>query len=88
MKKFLVTILALVYLTSTFGATVPLDCCLEKLVSLALGTAAHDPDVGVKNRAIVKTIINRPNLRHEQKRNDAKIRVAKYVPASIPAGFS
>lgn len=86
MKKFLVTILALVYLTSTFGATVRLDCCLEKFVSVALGTSSHDLQWS-EEKGNCKDDHKQAKLGHEQKRNDAKIRIAKFVPASITAVF-
>ena len=86
MKKFLVTILALVYLTSTFGATVRLDCCVEKLVSFALGTSTHELQWS-EEKGNCKDDHKQAKLGHEQKRNDAKIRIAKFVPASITTGF-
>jgi hypothetical protein len=85
MKKFLVTILALVYLTSTFGATVRLDCCLEKLVSVALGTTTHD-DLWSEEKDC-KDDHKQSRLGHEQKRNDAKIRVAKFATSPINTSF-
>jgi hypothetical protein len=86
MKRFLVTILALVYLTSTFGATVRLDCCLEKLVSVTLGSSSHNFQWS-EEKGDCKDDHRQAKLGHEQKRNDAKIRVAKFVPASVTAGF-
>jgi hypothetical protein len=85
MKKFLATILALVYLTSTFGATVRLDCCLEKLVSVAPGTTAHEDLWGEEKEC--KDDHKQSTLGHEQKRSDAKIRVAKFVASSINTSF-
>jgi hypothetical protein len=85
MKKLLVTILALVYLTSTIGASVRLDCCLEKLVSVTLGTTTHE-DLWSQEKAC-KDDHKQLRLGHEQKRNDAKIRVAKFVPSSINTHF-
>ncbi|MBS0425003.1 MAG: hypothetical protein JST09_18895 [Bacteroidetes bacterium] len=38
MKKFLVTILALVYLTTSIGATVHFHFCMDKLVAWGLGS--------------------------------------------------
>jgi hypothetical protein len=85
MKKFLVTILALVYLTSTFGATIRLDCCLEKLVPFCVNnpTSGNEwsEDKGCKDDH------KQAKLGHEQKRNDSKIRIAKYVPATVSTGF-
>lgn len=37
MKKFLVTILAFVYLSSTIGATINMHYCMDKLVAWGLG---------------------------------------------------
>ncbi|THU39178.1 hypothetical protein FAM09_11725 [Niastella caeni] len=87
MKKFLVTILALVYLTSTFGATLRLDCCPEKLVSIGLGISTRDNQWGEDNKGNCKDDHKQTKLGHEQKRSDAKIRVAKIVPASISTDF-
>jgi hypothetical protein len=77
------TILALVYLTSTLGATVRLDCCLEKLVQVGLG--ATDPKMQWFDDAKdnCKDDHKQVKLGHEQKRTDSKIRVAKIVPATL-----
>lgn len=87
MKKFLVTILALVYLTSTFGATLRLDCCLEKLVSIGLGSTTHDNSLREENRGNCNDDHKKAKLGHDQKRNDAKIRFAKFVPASLNTDY-
>src|SRR5689334_4378313 len=84
MKKFLITILAIVYLTSTVGAMVRLDCCLEKLVSYSLGTLADGDDESESN---CKDDHKQPKLGHEQKRSDSHIRLAKTFPASINTSF-
>lgn len=86
MKKFLITILAFVYLTSTVGAMVRLDCCLEKLVSYNLGTPAdkHGDD---ESKSDCKDDHKQAKLGHEQKRSDSHIRLAKIFPASISTGF-
>src|SRR5688572_9487692 len=86
MKKFFVTILALVYLTSTFGATARLDCCLEPLGSVTLGISYHEIQWS-EDKSNCKDDHKQAKLGHEQKRNDAKIRVAKIVPASITTSF-
>lgn len=86
MKKFFVTILAVVYLTSTFGATVRLDCCIEKLVSYAIGASTHELQWS-EDKGNCKDDHKQAKPGHEQKRNDAKIRVAKVVPASITTSF-
>lgn len=87
MKKFLVTILALVYLTSTFGATLRLDCCLNKLVSIGLGTTTHDNALREENKGNCNDDHKKTKPGHDQKRNDAKIRVAKYVPAALNTDY-
>ena len=86
MKKFLITILAFVYLSSTVGAMVRLDCCLEKLVSYSLGTPAdnHRED---ESKGNCKEDHKQAKLGHEQKRSDSLIRLAKIFPASINTGF-
>lgn len=81
MKKLLVTILALAYLTSTIGATVRLDCCLDKLISVTLGSTTQE-DLWSEEKDC-KDDHKQLRLGHEQKRNDAKIRVAKFVTSSI-----
>lgn len=80
MKKFLVTILALVYLTSTVGATLRLDCCLENLVTWGLGANNHD-NAWCKENKDCNNEHNQAKLGHEQKHNDTQIRVAKCFAA-------
>ena len=86
MKKFLITILAFVYLTSTVGAMVRLDCCLEKLVSYSLGTPAdkHWDDESTGN---CQDDHKQSKLGHEQKRSDSYIWLAKKYLASINTRF-
>ncbi len=86
MKKFLIAILAFVYLTSTVGAMVRLDCCLERLVSYSLGapTNKHGDDESKSN---CKDDHRQVKLGHEQKRSDSHIRLAKIFPTSINPGF-
>lgn len=83
MKKFLVTILALVYLTSTVGASVRLDCCLEKLVLMGLGMSTHESQWQDDGTGNCKDDHKQARLGHEQKRTDSKIRVAKIVLSSL-----
>jgi hypothetical protein len=87
MKKFLVTILAFVYLLSTFGAPLRLDCCLEKLVSYSLGTSTSDNQWDEESKGNCKDDHKQAKLGHEQKRSDTLIRLAKIVPATISTGF-
>jgi hypothetical protein len=42
MKKFLVTILAIIYLTASVGATVNMHYCMDKLVASSLGKEKTD----------------------------------------------
>jgi hypothetical protein len=88
MKKFLVTILALVYLTSTFGATVRLDCCLEKMVHVGLGMSTPESLWHSAAKDDCKDDHKQAKLGHEQKRTDGKIRIAKYVPAFLNLDYS
>lgn len=83
MKKFLVTILALIYLTSTFGATLRLDCCLQNLVHVGWGTLGQENQWINEARDNCKDEHNQAKPGHEQKHSDSKIRIAKYVPTSI-----
>ena len=85
MKKFLVTILALVYLTSTLGATLRLDCCLD-LVTIGLGANTHGEVLSKKNKSC-KDEHKQAKPGHEQKRTDNHLRVAKNYPATITTSF-
>jgi hypothetical protein len=87
MKKLLITILAFVYLTSTVGAMVRLDCCLEKLVSYSLGTTAKDNQEGEESKGNCKDDHKQAKLSHEQKRSDSHIRLAKIFLALLSTGF-
>jgi hypothetical protein len=78
MKKFLVTILAFVYLTSTIGATLRLDCCLENLVKAGCSKETKGCKEDHKHA--------KPGL--DQKRSDHHIRVAKIFPVAITTNFS
>lgn len=86
MKKFLVTILSFVYLTSTVGATLRLDCCLENLVTIGLGANIYN-DVWNKENKECKDEHKQAKPGHEQKHHDNHIRVAKSFPATITTGF-
>lgn len=88
MKKFLVTILALVYLTGTAGAMMRLDCCLEKLVAYGPGTSTKDNHWSEESKGNCKDDHKQAKLGHEQKRNDSHIRLAKIIPALISTDFS
>ncbi|AEV99005.1 hypothetical protein A4D02_10630 [Niastella koreensis] len=79
MKKLLVTILALVYLTSTVGATLRLDCCLENLATIGLGAIKEYKDCNNEHKQL--------KLGHEQKHHETHIRVAKSFPATISSSF-
>jgi hypothetical protein len=85
MKKFLITILAIVYLTSTVGAMVRVDCCLEKLVSYSVGVPADKH--GDESKGNCKDDHKQQKLGHEQKRSDSHIRFAKTFPATINTSF-
>lgn len=87
MKKFLVTILAFVYLTSTVGAMVRLDCCLEKLVNFSLDASSKGNQPGEETKGDCKDDHKQAKLGHEQKRSDSQIRIAKIFPAAITTGF-
>ncbi len=86
MKKFLVTILAFVYLTSTVSATLRLDCCLENLVTFGLTANAHS-DFWSKEKKDCKDEHKQAKLSHEQKHNDNHLRVVKSFPATTITPF-
>jgi len=79
MKKFLVTILALVYLTSTVGATLRLDCCLENLVTIGLSADKEYKDCNNEHK--------QAKLGYEQKHDDVHTRIAKSFSASVTTPF-
>ena len=82
MKKLLVTILALVYLTSTLGATLRLDCCLQNLVTFSQDANTHN-DTRSKEIKDCKEEHKQAKFGHEQKHNDNHIRLAKSFPATL-----
>jgi hypothetical protein len=86
MKKFLVTILAFVYLTSTVGATLRLDCCLENLVTWSQGANLHN-DAGSKEIKDCNNEHKQAKPGHEQKHNDTHTRFAKSFPATLTTPF-
>lgn len=81
MKKLLVTILALVYLTTSIGATVHLHYCMEKLVGWELTTegnetkgcsycgmtAAHDQHCENQGQGCCKDEVKQVKLDNDQK---------------------
>ena len=86
MKKFLVTILALIYLTSTVGATLRLDCCLENLVTFGQGANTHN-EAWSKEIKDCKDEHKQAKPGHEQKHNHHHIRLVKSFPATVTASF-
>ncbi|OQP44623.1 hypothetical protein A4H97_09655 [Niastella yeongjuensis] len=86
MKQFLVTILAFVYLTSTVGATLRLDCCLENLVATGFSANEHSGIWSTENKDC-KDEHNQAKQGHEQKHNDTHFRVAKSCPATLASDF-
>ena len=86
MKKFLVIILALIYLTSTVGATLRLDCCLENLVAIVPGANTHH-DAWSKEFKDCNNEHKQAKLGHEQKHNDNQIRVANSFSAPVTTSF-
>lgn len=84
MKKFLVTILALVYLTSTVGATLRLDCCLENLVTLGLDAHLLHDTCSKENKDC-NNEHKQAKPGYAQKHTNHPLRVAKSLPATLPA---
>ena len=92
MKKFLVTILALIYLASSVGATVHLHYCMGKLVNRSLGhTKQHTtscPYCGMGKSAADKHCVKaskgcckddqkQVKLKDDQKLSETDFKVAK-----------
>ena len=92
MKKFLVTILAFVYLTSTVGATVHLHYCMDKLVAWGLGQEKSNKSTcqycgmskspankhcGKEIKGCCKDDQKQVKLENDQKLSETAIKVAK-----------
>lgn len=95
MKKFLVTILALIYLSTSVGATVYRHYCMDKLVAWGLGHEKTDkkscPYCGMTKSSQDKHCIKESEgcCKDEQKivklENDQKISEASLQLSQIPA---
>jgi len=95
MKKFLVTILALVYLTTSVGATVHMHYCMDKLVAWGLGHEKSGkkscPSCGMEKTTTGKHCGKESKgcCKDEQKivklENDQKISEASLQLTQIPA---
>ena len=93
-KRFLVTILALVYLSTSVGATVHMHYCMDKLVSWSFGHEKSDknscPDCGIGKTATDKHCGKECNgcCKDEQKQvkldNDQKVSEVTVYIAQLP----
>lgn len=103
MRKFLVTILALVYLTSSVGATVHLHYCMDKLVAWGLGHEKSDkkscPNCGMsksttdkhctkESKGCCKDAQKQVKLENDQKLNEASFKLAKISAETTNPAFS
>ena len=103
MKKFLVTILALVYLTTSVGATVHMHYCMDKLVTWGLGKnttnkkscpycdmskSTTDKHCGKESKGCCKDEQKIVKLENDQKVTDAAIHLAQISAEAITPVFS
>lgn len=96
MKKFLVTILALVYLIASVGATIRLHYCMNKLVAWGLGhEKPHKHACSycgmsksiAKNKGCCKDDQKQIKLEDAQQLNEAAVYPAKISPETIHSVF-
>ena len=102
MKKFLVTILALVYLTSSVGATVHLHYCMDKLVTWGLGheksgkkscpncgmsKSTTDKHCAKESKGCCKDTQKQVKLENDQKLSEASFKLAKIFAEIISSAF-
>lgn len=103
MKKFLVTILALVYLTASVGATVNMHYCMDKLVAWGLGQekpgkkscpycgmakTSQDKHCGKESKGCCKDEQKIVKLENDQKISDASFQFSQVPFESISPVFS
>jgi hypothetical protein len=103
MKRFLVTILAFVYLTTSVGATVHMHYCMDKLVAWGLGknTTNKKPcpycgmsksttgkHCGKESKGCCKDEQKKVKLENDQKVTDAAIHLAQVSAEAITPAFS
>ena len=103
MKKFLVTILALVYLSSSIGATVNMHYCMDKLVAWGLGhektgkkscpycgmaKTSEDKHCGKESKGCCKDEQKIVKLENDQKISEASFQFSQLPAEAITHVFS
>jgi hypothetical protein len=103
MKKFLATILALVYLATSVGATVHMHYCMDKLVSWSLDTkttnkkscpycgmnkSTTDKHCGKESKGCCKDDQKQVKVDNDQKMTEFSVQLAKIYPEPITRAFS
>lgn len=103
MKKFLVTILALVYLTASVGATVNMHYCMDKLVAWGLGQektgkkscsycgmakTSQDKHCSKESKGCCKDEQKIVKLENDQKISDASFQFSQIPVEAITPVFS
>jgi hypothetical protein len=88
MKKFLVTILALVYIASSVGAAVQLQCCQNNLVAWSVSKSTDDTYCSAVCTGCCQDDHKQSKLANDQKFNEANIRLAKATAVPVISVFS
>lgn len=103
MKKLLATILAVVYLSSSIGATVHMHYCMDKLVAwgfgnvntgkdsctyCGMGKSAGDKHCRAESKGCCKDSQKQVKLDNDQKPSEVSIKVEKNTAAIISPVFA
>lgn len=104
MKKFLVAILALVYLTTSVGATVHMHYCMDKLVAWGLGKEKNNKAKACSYCGMVKISADKHcvkeskgcckdeqkqvKLDNDQKISEATVYIAQLLVETVTPAFS
>ena len=103
MKKVLVTIMALIYLTASVGATVHMHYCMNKLVALGLnkkntgnkacpycgmGKSPKDKHCSKESKGCCKDEQKQVKLENDQKLTESAIHLAQVFAEAITPAFS
>jgi len=94
MKKFLVSILAIVYLIVSSGATVHLHYCMGKLVSMGVLPNKNDKcgkcgkeKIDGKNNGCCKDEYKQLKIEKDQKATELALQTMQSVAVEIPVAF-
>lgn len=103
MKKFLVAILAFLYLGTSVGATVHMHYCMDKLVAWGLGKeknkkqsctycgmskSTSDKHCGKESKGCCKDEQKQVKLDNDQKISEATIYIAQLLVETVTSAFS